>query len=57
MMRIVGILVAICVALLVVSMLWAALKFLLFIAVVGIVVAALVGLFAKVSGKSRFRSY
>ena len=56
-MRIVGILVAICVGLLVVSMLWAALKFLLFIAVVGIVVAALVGLFAKVSGRSRFRSY
>lgn len=56
-MRIIGILVAICVALLVVSMLWAALKFLLFIAVVGIVVAALVGLFAKLSGKSNFRSY
>lgn len=56
MMRFVWILVAICVGLLLISVLWAALKFLLIIALIGIVIAGCFGLYTRISGGSRRRS-
>ena len=55
MMRFVWILVAICVGLLLISVLWAALKFLLFIALIGIVIAGCFGLYTRITGGSRRR--
>jgi len=56
MMRFIWIAVAICVALLLISVLWAALKFLLFIGLIGLVIAACFGLYNRISGGSRRRS-
>lgn len=56
MMRFVWILAAICVGLLLISFIWAALKFLLIIALIGIVAAGCFGLYSRISGGSRRRS-
>lgn len=56
MMRFVWIAVAICVGLVLVSVLWAMLKFLLFIGLIGLVVAGCFGLYTRISGGSRRRS-
>lgn len=56
MMRFVWIAVAICVALLLLSFLWAALKFLLIIGFIGLVIAAIAGVYTRISGGSRRRS-
>ena len=55
MMRFVWILVAICVGLALISVLWAALKFLLFIALIGVVIAGCFGLYPRITGGSRRR--
>lgn len=57
MMKFVWIVVAICVALFVLSFLWAALKFLLVVGVIGVVIAALIGFFGRTFGGSNNRSY
>jgi len=57
MMKFVWIAVAICLALFVLSFLWAALKFLLVVGIIGVVAAALIGFFGRTFGGSRDRSY
>lgn len=56
MMRFVWIFAAICVGLLLISVLWAALKFLLIIAMIGIVIAGCFGLYTRISGGHRRHS-